>query len=247
MPYTLFPCEESSSAMVFPNPEEAPVMMIILLIFSIVCKLQRYAFFPNSDKYCFFLPLFMHDFWHHEPILQSHFATLSPSSYSDIYSVFSPLFSIWVVEEYNDSLYPILGHNYPSNVKNIPSKHFFRPKQSFFCIKCDLVFAHFSDQNGVIIYLPPFPRTFFEHTAPLSYLCFLCPSVWQAPASMCIHHCIINRLSILYHCSLTRLSLLYFPSILSFLLQRYSATVRIWDLYFLFYDLNIYRYIDIDI
>lgn len=135
------------------------------------------------------------------------------------------------------------GITTPPRAKNIPSKHFFRPKQSFFCIKCDLVFAHFSDQNGVIIYLPPFPRTFFEHTAPLSYPCFLCPSVWQAPASMCIHHCIINRLSILYHCSLTRLSLLYSPSILSFLLQRYSATVRIWDLYFLFYDLNIYIYI----
>ena len=130
------------------------------------------------------------------------------------------------------------GITTPPRAKNIPSKHFFRPKQSIFCIKCDLVFAHFSDQNGVIIYLPPFPRTFFEHTAPLSYPCFLCPSVWQAPASMCIHHCIINRLSILYHCSLTRLSLLYSPSILSFLLQRYSATVRIWDLYFLFYDLN---------
>ena len=189
----------------------------------------------------------MHDFWHHEPILQPHFATLFPSSYSDIYSVFPHYLAYGSLKSITIRYTLYWGITTPPRAKNIPSKHFFHPKQSIFCIKCDLIFAHFSDQNGVIIYLLPFPRTFFEHTAPLSYPCFLCPSVWQAPASMCIHHCIINRLSILYHCSLIRLSLLYSPSIMSFLLQRYSATVRIWDLYFLFYDLNIYIYISLDI
>ena len=180
----------------------------------------------------------MHDFWHHEPILQSHFATLFPSSYSDIYSVFPHYLAYGSLKSITIRYTQYWSITTPPMSKTYPQSTYFVQKQSIFCIKCDLIFAHFSDQNELIIYLPPFPRTFFEHTAPLSYPCFLCPSVWQAPASMCIHHCIINRLSVLYHCSLTRLSLLYFPSILSFSLQRYSATVRIWDLYFLFYDLN---------